>query len=120
MKIAVSADGKTLESKVSESFGACEYLLIVDVDDRGIKPACIKAVYTGKELGKNVLENDCEVIITGKLDPEEFNLFADAYVTRYSGAGYTAADAIDLMGKSKLDLIRSLEGAGGCSGSHHD
>ena len=119
MKIAVSADGKTLESKVSESFGTCDYLLIVEMDDMGIKPAFIKASFSGEKLADYVLENDCEVIITGKLNPEEFNFFADAYVTRYAGAGYKVADAIELMDKSGLEFIRSLEGAQGCSGNHH-
>jgi len=73
----------------------------------------------GIELVKELIKYDCEAVITGGLDPTTFNMIADACITRFNGAGFTATHALEMMGKHALELIRNLEGTEGCNGLHH-
>lgn len=117
MNIAVAADGKNLESYVTEHFEKCEFLLIINMSDLSIK--AIKNEGSVAELAKKAIEFDCEAIITGKLNQEPFNILADAYITRFHGFGYTVEKSLELMDRNILKLIRNLEGTEGCGGNHH-
>jgi predicted Fe-Mo cluster-binding NifX family protein len=121
MNIAVAAEGISLESKVSEEFEQCAYLLIVNMDDLSItalKNDESSENKSGEDLAREVLKNNCEALITGKIKPSAFNILADAYVTRFMGAGSSVQNALELMEKNSLQLIKSCEGAEGCGGHH--
>lgn len=121
MNIAVAADGKTLDSKVSEELKKCSYLLIVNMDNLNVKALkndnSAEDSY-GEDLAGEVLKYDCEAIITGKIEPKAFNILADACVTRYLGAGRSAQDALGLMEKNSLEFIKNYDGSEGCGGNH--
>ncbi len=119
MKIAVTAQGNSLDSQVSMEFEKSPYLLIVDMNDLSFT-AISNEKEIGNELAEKVLSFDCEAVITGKfLESDIFYKIADACVTRYKGDGHTVQDALILMDKhNKLDLIREFDGEG-CSGDHH-
>ncbi|WP_027398329.1 NifB/NifX family molybdenum-iron cluster-binding protein [Anaerovorax odorimutans] len=119
MKIAVSTNGNSLKSQVSEKLESCKYLLIVNMDDLSFVSIENSDDNTGEKLANEVLKYDCEAIITGELKPSEFDILADACVTRYIGVGYSADTALDLMDKRILKLIRNYEGTDECDGSHH-
>ena len=116
MNIAVAADGKTLDSKISEEFKKCSYLLIVNMDDLSV--TALKNDNSAEDLAGEILKYDCEALITGKIEPKAFDILADASVTRYLGAGRPAQDALGLMEKNSLELIRNYDGSEGC-GEHH-
>jgi predicted Fe-Mo cluster-binding NifX family protein len=129
MYIAVTADGKDLESPVAEVFETCRYLLIVDMDS--METEAIENTFGKPEedLSKRILDRDCEAVITGQISPEAFEIVAGACVTRYLGIGHTAGNALDLMQRYALDLIKSADGSdscedhdheGSCDGHHHD
>ncbi|MDV3428219.1 MAG: hypothetical protein LIR50_14575 [Bacillota bacterium] len=121
MNIAVAADGKSLDSKVSEKFEECLYLLIVNMDDLSI--TAIKnnepENSSGENLAGEVLKHDCEALISGKIKQEAFNILADAYVTRYSGADNSVQNALEMMGKNKLEIVKNYDGTNSCGGHHH-
>lgn len=122
MNIAVAADGKSLESKVSEEFDQCLYLLIVNMDDLSItvvKNDELSKSATGENLASEVLKHDCEAVITGKIKPLAFNILADAYVTRFSGVGNSVENALELMEKNSLKIMKNYDGTEGCGGNHH-
>lgn len=117
MKIAVAADGESLESQVSEKFGRCLCLLIVNMDDFTV--TIIKteepAVPSPEEnLARKVLECDCEAVITGNISQTAFDILVDAQITRYFGAGHSVKEALELCENRLLELIKDE-----CPSDHH-
>ena len=119
MLIAISAEGKELSSRVSEKFESCKCILIINTDTMAVEAIQNPEDPHGISLAKQIVHRDCEVVITGELCSEAFELLAGACVTRYNGYGHTAKNAIDLMNKRLLPLIRNIDGCDDCGGSHH-
>ncbi len=121
MNIALAAEGKYIDSIVSNDFEKCSSLIIIDNEDMSIKsvinngPNSMDGVY----LAREIIKSGCEAVITGKIQPAAFNILADAYITRYDGAGSTVEAALKLMEKNLLKLIKNAEGEQGCGGNHH-
>ncbi|WP_169717718.1 hypothetical protein SPSIL_037020 [Sporomusa silvacetica DSM 10669] len=120
MNIAVVAEGHTLDSKVAEQFDTGKYLLIVNMSDMHVSVMQNQGDALGEKYAKEVIKHECEGVITGKLKPEVFDLLAEAYVTRYLGVGYSVKEALDLMGKYSLKLIRNYEGTDECIEAYHE
>lgn len=115
MNIAIAANGDNLDSKVSEQFEKCLYLLIINTDDLNIK-----AIKNDElNLSSEILKNNCEALITDKIGVKEFDVLADEYVTRYNGSGSSVRDSIKLMDKNLLNIIKTCDGSNDCSGHHH-
>lgn len=122
MKIAVAADGNTLESIVADQYEQSAYLLVVETDDLSFE------VYPNEERGLNaelgvtqkLLKRNCEALISGSIEQANFDPLADAQVTRYYGAGYSVRDALRMMETNQLQLIRDYKGGQGMAHEHHD
>lgn len=117
MNIAVAADGQSLDSQVSEEFGLCLYMLIVNMDDLTvtiIKTEELSGPSPEENLTRKVLEYNCEAVITGNINQTGLNILADAFVTRYFGAGHSVKDALELSEKRMLNLIKDE-----CTSHHH-
>ncbi|AET69306.1 hypothetical protein Desor_3852 [Desulfosporosinus orientis DSM 765] len=122
MYIAVAADGKNLDSKVSDEFERCLYLLIVNMNDLSftvIKNDNLSERASAENLASAVLSYNCEALITGDIRPLAFNILADAYVTRLFGADSSVKNALELMEKGSLKIIKNYDGTEKCSGHHH-
>jgi predicted Fe-Mo cluster-binding NifX family protein len=122
MNIAVAADGKNLNSIVSDKFEKCLFLLIVNMNDLSITVIKNGESCKGlsqKSLANEILKYDCEALITGDIQLTAFDILADAGVTRFFGAGYSVEKALQLMDKRSLKLIRNCNGTDNCSGHHH-
>jgi len=120
MKIAMMMNGKTLESPISDNFDANQNLLVVKISDMSTEEINITTDLTAENLAQKIIDLNCEAIITGNFISEKaFDMLADGCVTRYLGSGYSGLEAIDLMAKRTLPLIRNFEGTEGCSGDHH-
>lgn len=122
MNIAVAAEGKSLDSKVSDEFEGCLYLLIINMKDLSftvIKNDHLSARASGENLARAVLSYNCEALITGEIRPLAFNILADASVTRLFGTGHSVKKALELMEKSSLRIIKNVDGSEKCSGHHH-
>ena len=107
MYIAVAVDGNTLKDRISDKFASCKNLLIVDMRDLSFYT--IKNDSTGEDLANQTIDYDCEATITGDLMPSEFDILADADITRFWAPGETAEVALDLMEKYELRIIRNHE-----------
>ncbi|TWH48124.1 NifB/NifX family molybdenum-iron cluster-binding protein [Sporomusa sp. KB1] len=119
MNIAIGADGQSLNSKVSEQFDSCNYLVIVNMDDSKVVIAIKNEDSSEDELAEKVIQYDCEALITGKLNPTAFNILTEACVTRYLGLGHSVETALDLMERQLLRYIKNPEGTDECDGPHH-
>lgn len=118
MNIAVAAEGNSLDSQVSEKFEKCICLLIVNMNDLSIT-VINNEDSSGENLANEILNYDCEGLITGNIEVKAFDILADACVTRFFGVGYSVEKALKLMENRLLKLIRNADGTGGCSGHHH-
>lgn len=69
MKIAVTAEGPTLESQVDERFGRCPYFLIVDPADMSFEPIANPFIErqggAGIQAGKLMAERGVQAVLTG-------------------------------------------------------
>jgi predicted Fe-Mo cluster-binding NifX family protein len=128
MNIGIAVDGKSLDSIVSEEFCRCNYLLVVTINDHlfGEPSEIIKTTVIENEndntefnLAQELVRHNCEAVITGALQPSEFELIADSCITRYHGAGLQASIALEKMEKRELNMIRNLEGTSNCDDHHH-
>ena len=111
MKIAVAANGSTLEDLVPDTFAGSPYLLIVETDD-GSYEAFKNPEEGGAGLGmtREILKHDCEAVISGTIEKPAFQELMLAQVTRYLGANCSAAEALRLMDANELDFIRVPNG----------
>ncbi|MDD2484338.1 MAG: NifB/NifX family molybdenum-iron cluster-binding protein [Eubacteriales bacterium] len=119
MYIAVAADGVNLESNVSKEFGNCKYLLIVSFPDLTIEVIENSKEVSGEDLARKIIDYKCEAVITETLTVSEFDILADACITRFFGYGNTVKSALDLMDRNMLRLIRNHEGTDTCGDDHH-
>ncbi len=70
-------------------------------------------------MAQKIIEFNCEGIISGAIShPEAFDILADACITRFLGPGFSGMEALDLMKKHELKLIRNINGTDGCDGEH--
>lgn len=129
MKIAVATNGETLEDMIVEEFEESTHLLIVETDDLSfeIHKNNIEKDKVGLGMTNIVKESDCEALIIGNIEQPAFELLADAQITRYRGAGYSAKDALVMMDNNRLQLIRNFKGGDetphlhqNCSSNSHE
>lgn len=119
MLIAMTMDGETLESNVSQQFEGCKYLLVINTSDLSVIAIENSDDFSAESLAQKIIEFNCEGIITGAIrHPEAFDILADACVTRFLGPGFSGMEALDLMKKHELKLIRNINGTDGCDGDH--
>ncbi len=120
MNIAVTTIDPTLDSLVCADFAQTPYLLIVNVVTMACTPIA-HAIAPGSDcvLARTVLAHRCEALITNALTENAFDILADDGVTRYAATSMSAREALEAMERRELDLIRSPDGLGACSGSHH-
>jgi len=112
MKIAISADGKDVESKVDQRFGRCKYFIIVDMEDKGkIKvvenQGAIQGHGAGIKAAEQIGELDVKATITGNLGPNATAVLDKLGIKAYNASG-TVKDAIDSFVNGKLEEISEV------------
>lgn len=120
MKIAVTTDGNTLEDLVAEEFEKSAFLLIVETDNLSYKvyKTDTQTDGSGLAMAQKIVDEDCEALICGPIDEPAFEIIADACITRYLGANYPAATALERMARHQLALIPAYNGEERDSESH--
>ncbi len=112
MKIAVAANGGTLESLVPGTFEESAFLLIVETDDGSYEAFKNPEGQgsAGLAMTREILKHDCEVLISGSIEKPAFEVLVTAQLTRYMGANCRATDALHLMDANQLNFIRVPNG----------
>lgn len=79
MKIAVSSMSKDLNSMLDVRFGRCNYFVIYDTEEGLVKTIENKGQMSGGGAGiaaaQQIIDEDVDVVITGNMGPNAFNLF---------------------------------------------
>lgn len=120
MKIAIAANGDSLKSLVSEEYEDCSFLLVLETDDLSFGVYKNAGRREGSELKitRKIIERRCEALICGSIEQPNFEPIAQAQVTRYYGANYSAKEALNLMENHQLDIIREYKGGEGLAHQH--
>lgn len=121
MKVAITADGDKLHSKVDQRFGRSPYFIVLDIngDEVGTFEAiknegAIQGHGAGIRAGEQMGELKVEVVITGQLGPNATNVLKELGIKAYSGAG-VITDVLDDFIENKLESINEVAEAHGGS-----
>lgn len=114
MRIAISADGDTLESSVDQRFGRCRYFLLVEVLDgkvSGVQAFQNSGAQHGHGAGiaaaQQVAGLSPDRVITGRIGPNAFRVLNQTSIKLYSSAG-RAEDAVRLLLEDRLPPLTTF------------
>jgi len=109
MKIAVTSQGKDLDSKVDPRFGRAAYILIVDISDEKVEvldnSENVNAFKgAGIQAAAMVGDSGADVLLTGFCGPNAFKMLAAAGVKVANDASGTVKDALEAFKKGKVSF----------------
>jgi len=107
MKVAVTAQGREMNSAVAPQFGRAKFLVVVDIDTGRFEAAdnarnLQAAQGAGIQAGRNVAQLGAEVVLTGHVGPKAFATLQAGGVRVYLGASGTVASAIEQFKAGRL------------------
>lgn len=88
MKVAVTAYGKDLSSKVDRSFGRAKWFIVVDTETGAFEAHDNKQNVNlpqgaGIQAGQNVASLEVEVVLTGNVGPNAFRILSTASIKAF-------------------------------------
>lgn len=118
MKIAISSEGTTLDSKMDPRFGRCAYFLLVDEDTGEILPVVNPAANAmggaGPQAAQNLSDKGVAVVITGNLGPNAARSLDALGIKAYRFDAGTVKDALEAYKQGKITAF-----AGATVKGHH-
>lgn len=115
MKIGISSRGKTLDSLLDERFGRCEYFLIYDTKDKQSSVLENKGQLAqggaGIKTAQQLIDEKVDVIITGHLGPNAYELIDKSGIKAYECKTTTINLAIEKLENDELLEIREAGSA---------
>jgi predicted Fe-Mo cluster-binding NifX family protein len=114
MKIAITAQGETLESPVDPRFGRAKYFIIYDTDTdkytaKNNAQNLNAAQGAGIQAAQNIIESGAEAVITGHCGPKAFAVLNAGNVKIIIGATGTVQNAITEYNDGKLKSTDSAD-----------
>ena len=99
MKVAVSSNGKNLDSQIDPRFGRCAYFLIVETDDMNFEVFDNENIALGGGAGiqsaQFVASKGIQAVITGNCGPNAVRTLSAAGVKLFVGQSGTVKEAIE-------------------------
>ena len=109
MKIAITADGKEISSKIDLRFGRAKWLIVVDTETTEVNTqknaVDLSASIFGIQTAQNVVELDVEAVITGNIGPNAFTVLSTSGIRIFLCQGGTAEEALALLKAGKLEEL---------------
>lgn len=101
MKIAVSASGDNLDANVDPRFGRCAYFIIVETEGNEIKShevvsnEAVQAMRgAGIQAAQTVVNKGAEVVITGNIGPNAFNVLSRTGIKIVTGVSGKVSEVL--------------------------
>ncbi len=109
MKIAITSQGKDLDSQVDPRFGRAAYVLIVDTVDEKVEvldnSENVNAFKgAGIQAAAMVGDSGAEILLTGFCGPNAFKTLAAAGVKVANDASGTVRDALEAFKKGEVSI----------------
>ena len=99
MKVAISTNGKDLDSQIDPRFGRCAYFLIIETDDMAFEVLDNDSANLGGGAGiqsaQFIASKGAKAVLTGNCGPNAVRTLSAAGVELYTGETGTVADAIE-------------------------
>ncbi|RJP28591.1 MAG: dinitrogenase iron-molybdenum cofactor biosynthesis protein [Candidatus Omnitrophota bacterium] len=110
MKVAVSSQGKTVESAVDPRFGRARYFVVVDTETgeysyHDNKQNLNAAQGAGIQTARNVIELGVEAVVSGNLGPKAFTTLQAGQVAMYVGAQGSVKEIITQLRNGQLKPV---------------
>lgn len=109
MKIAVTSTDKNLKANVDLRFGRCPYYAIFDVEGKEVKGQEFLENTAGGQMrgagitaAQLVANSGVEVVITGNMGPNAFNVLSSTGIKVVTGVSGNIKEAIDKYLKGEL------------------
>ena len=107
MKIAITSQGKEINSQVDARLGRAKGFIIYDYESNEFNYVDnnqnLNALQgAGIQAAKKIIDNGTDVVITGNVGPKAFAVFQQSGIEIYTGAKGTIADSIDDFRNNKL------------------
>ena len=107
MKIAISSQGKDLDSLTDPRFGRAKYFIVIETDTGHFtaydNTQNVNAVQgAGIQAAQNVKDLDVVAVITGNIGPKALTSLNMAHITVYTGAMGTVRDTLEQYSLGKL------------------
>lgn len=117
MKIAVTSQGKSLDSQVDPRFGRAAYILIVDMNDDTVQvldnSENVNAFKgAGIQAAAAVGNSGAEVLLTGFCGPNAFKTLAAAGVKVANDASGRVRDALESFKDGKVSFADAANAEG--------
>lgn len=109
MKIAVSSNGNDLSAQASPVFGRCPYYIFVDTESMEFEAVANPAISApggaGIQAAQFVANQGAQVVLTGNVGPNAFNVLQSAGVQVLTVAGGTVKEAVEAYKEGRLQGI---------------
>lgn len=106
MKICVSASSDSLDANVDSRFGRCPYFVVVDSEtmefDVVVNDSGDASHGAGIQAAQTVVNRGVEVVITGNVGPNAFNVLSASGVKVVTGASGNIKDAVEKYKNGQL------------------
>lgn len=109
MKIAISSKGKITDDSLDPRFGRCEYFQIYDTDVKVTKILNNKGIEASGGAGiaaaNQLIDEEVDVIITGSLGPNAFEIIEKADIKTYKCEAKAISEALEKYNNNELEEI---------------
>lgn len=110
MKIAISSKGKSGNDLLDARFGRCEYFQICDTKDNSFKVIENKGQSSNGGAGiaaaNQIIDENVDIIITGNLGPNAFELINKAEIKAYKCESISIEAALNKYNNNELEEIK--------------
>jgi len=117
MKIAITSQGKNIDSKIDPRFGRAAYILIVDTSTKEVEALDnsenINAFKgAGIQAGVMISEKKAEILLTGFCGPNAFKTLKAAGIKVAANMTGTVKEALEAFNKGDISFVDEANAEG--------
>ena len=109
MKMTISASGTKITDLLDGRFGRCDYFQLYNTETRESESIENDGKSSSQGAGiaasQQIVDAGAEVLITGSLGPNAYNILADSGIVSYSAGDMTVEEAISAYREGRLEKI---------------